>query len=212
MNDLIQGIDVIFKLIPQLKSFTGARRREYFDELLKPLFESFQGVHEFYNELFLATRYKVVDLASDSFSNADGSLTMEQMTILRQLKEDFLKSRARDEFLRDSLRREAQDMFTNVEKPQERRFLASVAYYFLGSEGIAPRDESVDLDVEEIIRRGGITCWNTPSTRIYQAIRDERDLSRLIQLLDESRDSLNQKYMNVRRRFRQVQEEIINKT
>jgi len=53
MSDVIQGIDVISKLIPQLKSFTGARRREYFEKLITPLFDSFQEVHDFYNALIL---------------------------------------------------------------------------------------------------------------------------------------------------------------
>ena len=36
---IVQAIDSIGKLLPFLKSFTGARRREYFDTLLSPLVE-----------------------------------------------------------------------------------------------------------------------------------------------------------------------------
>jgi hypothetical protein len=42
MSDVIQAIDVLAKLIPQLKTFTGARRRDYFDKLINPLFISFR--------------------------------------------------------------------------------------------------------------------------------------------------------------------------
>jgi hypothetical protein len=204
MSDLIQGIDTISKLIPQVKSFTGARRREFFDELLKPLFDSFEEVHGFYNNLNLQTRGSVVELASQD--NGDESLKIEQMTTMRKLKESFLQRRRQDEFLRDALRRDGQGMFTAIKWPEERRFLASVAYYFLGSEGIAPSDEYVDRNVQEVLERGGDRCWDTPSTRLYKAIQDEHSIDRLTQLLDESRNSLNQSYMNVRRHYRQVQQ------
>jgi hypothetical protein len=62
MSDIIQGLDVIFKLVPQLKSIAGLRRREYFERLIHPLFESFQTAHEFYINLILSTRREIVDL------------------------------------------------------------------------------------------------------------------------------------------------------
>jgi hypothetical protein len=65
MSDFIQAIDVITKLLPQLKSFTGARRREYFTALLEPLFASLEQAHDFYNELFLETRQKVIEVGQE---------------------------------------------------------------------------------------------------------------------------------------------------
>jgi hypothetical protein len=209
MSDLIQGLDVIFKLIPQLKSLTGVRRQDCYTKLLTPLFDSFQEVHGFYNTLNLQTRSAVVEVASEVSSNSGEPLKIEQMTTMRKLKEGFMQRRRRDEFLRDALRREAQDIFTRIKWSEERRFLASVSYYFLGSGGIAPSDEYLDRDVQEVIERGGNTCWDTPSTKLYKAIQEEHSPDRVIEFLDESRNSLNQLYMNVRHHYSRVQQEII---
>jgi hypothetical protein len=158
MSDLIQGIDTISKLIPQVKSFTGARRREFLDQFLKPRFDSFEEVHGFYNDLNLQTRSSVAELASEVV-NGDEPLAIEHMAAMRKVKESFLQRRRQDEFLRDALRRDAQGMFIAIKWTEERRFLASVAYYFLGSEGIAPSDEYLDRNVQEVIQRGYPKRW-----------------------------------------------------
>ena len=42
-------LGLIGKLLPQLKSLTGARRREYFERLVKPLFQNLEKVHTAYD-------------------------------------------------------------------------------------------------------------------------------------------------------------------
>jgi hypothetical protein len=56
-------------------------------------------------------------------------------------------------------------MFKIISWPEERRFLASVVYYFLGEGGIAPRDEDLDRDIDAVIDQGGVRYWDTPSIR-----------------------------------------------
>jgi hypothetical protein len=124
MSDLIQGIDVIFKLLPQLKSFTGARRREYFDKLVVPLFDAFENVHEFYNSLILNARREVVRLNSGelrgvlSMLKPSGEpLNVEELSRLRDIMDAFFDKRQKDEHLRDALRREAQAILGGHPKP-----------------------------------------------------------------------------------------------
>src|SRR5258708_21615718 len=155
MSDVIQGLDVITKLLPQLKSFTGARRREYFETLIAPLFDSFEDVQEFYNDLILQTRHKVVELKSTAFSRKDKDFTIEQVASLRAIKEEFLRKRQQDEFLRDAMRQDAKQMFATITWSEERRFLASVAYYFLGRTAIAPSDRDLDRAIGAVIEQGG---------------------------------------------------------
>jgi len=217
MSNMIQGLDLITKLLPQIKSLTGARRREFFDKLIFPLFESFQEVHEFYNELILHTRESVVGLDPTGFTQIlvgrrtkDSSVKLE--AALRRTKDEFIRARRKDEHLRGAIRDDAQQMLAEIAWPEERRFLVSIGHYFLGSTAIAPSDRNLDLDVDAIIMRGGGSRWDTPSSALYERVRREYDPARLIELLDVSRNSLNQHYMNVRHQFKNVQHAIIMKT
>jgi hypothetical protein len=213
VSDLIEAIDVISRLIPKLKSFTGERRREYFEQQVKPLFNSFEEVHEFYNALDLDTRRKIIEIFSDSPLLVSGqNPSREQVTKLEEIKEEFFSQRQKNEHLRDALRQDAQEMFKAISWREERRFLASVVYYFLGCGGIQPQDSDLDRDIKEVIEKGGTTYLDTPSMRLYNSIREEINEEKLLRLLDESRSSLNQMYMNVRRHFRQVQDQIIMRT
>ncbi|PYT70746.1 MAG: hypothetical protein DMG39_14850 [Acidobacteria bacterium] len=187
MSDVIQGIDAILKNIPQLRSFTGATRREYFNRLIVPLFDSFTEVNDFYNSLILETWRGFVEVSSESDIGRDASLNVEQMAMIRRIKEHFMQKRRTDEHLRDALRQDAQDVFTSIQWNEERRFVASVAYYFLGIAGTSPTDEQLDRDIKSVMADGGKKTWATPSTEIYTLIKDEHSPERLIQILDESR-------------------------
>jgi hypothetical protein len=211
---VIKGVDAIFKLIPFLKSWTGARRREYFEKAIVPLHDEVGEVHDFYNELFLGASKKMLDIEVGSISlvGLKPELTLDDFTAIEAAKGDFLKLRMTDEGLRDILRQEAQDMFARIKWKEERRFLASTVYYFLGEGGNDLDDVMIDEDVERVIEEGGVRRWDTPSMRLYLDIRDSRDPVKIREMLDEARNRLNQRYMNVRRHFRRVQHQIIMTT
>jgi hypothetical protein len=217
MSDIIQGLDVITKLLPQIKWLTGARRREFFDKLTSPLFESFQDVHEFCNELILDAREGVVGLCPPGLvlvlarRRAEPSRAKREVA-LRRIMAKYIKTRRKDEHLRDAIRHDAQQMLAGIAWPEERRFLVSIGHYFLDSATLLPNNRSLDHDVDAVIARGGDSRWNTPSMALYETVREEHDPERVIALLDASRNSLNQHYMNVRRQFRNVQRAIIMKT
>ena len=210
----LKALDTISKFIPYLKTFTGERRRDYFDKLLKPLFEAFQDIHEFYNSLFLETRNKCVALMIENtpLLSSEPELSLEALQKLENIKDEFLQLRTKDEALRDSLRQDAKEDLQNIKWLEEQRFLVSLIYYFLGIRGIAPTENTIDYDIRAVIEKGGIPHWETPSTRLYLDIRKSYDLNFIIEKLDESRTDLNQKYMNVRRQFRIVENTILMKT
>jgi len=216
MSEILQAIDLVWKLIPQLKSLTGVRRRECFDKVIAPLFASFEDIHEFYNALFLSTRRDLVDEAfgenNVGWVVTDSELSLKQIASLEKIKKKFVKERERDEYLRDGLRQDAKDVLLSVSWTEERRFLVSIGNYFLGRGGVAPTDHNLDEEVKGLIENGGDSYWDTPSSELYVRIREERDVEKVIELLDKSRNDLNQRYMNVRLRFKQAQLAIISKT
>ena len=108
MSDTIQAIDTILKYLPMLRTLIGTSRREYFNKAVLPMFENFQAVHEFYNELILDVWRKVDDL-SPIILSPNAPLTSEQLATLREIKKDFTEKRRKDEHLRDALRRDAQE-------------------------------------------------------------------------------------------------------
>jgi hypothetical protein len=131
---------------------------------------------------------------------------------LKKIKEKFIRIRRKDEHLRDAIRDDAQELVRGIAWSEERRFLVSIGHYFLDSATVVSSDRSLDWDVDAVIMRGGQSRWRTPTTALYETIREEHDPERLIEFLDASRNSLNQQYMNVRRQFRSVQRAIIMRT
>ena len=210
----LKALDSITKLLPFLKSFTGERRREYFEKLVKPLFESLEDIHDFYNELFLETRKQILLLriTNTPFLSSEPQLSLEALQELEKIKQDFLDSRSKDEALRDSLRYDAQEDYQTIRWLEERRFLTSIVYYFLGIGGISPTDSELDNAIESVIEKGGNSYWPTPSMRLYLDIKESRDPDYIIETLDQARARLNQAYMNVRKQFRRVQNAIVMKT
>ncbi|MDP9051025.1 MAG: hypothetical protein M3O31_09965 [Acidobacteriota bacterium] len=77
---------------------------------------------------------------------------------------------------------------------------------------IGPTDGELDREAAGLIEHGGDKYWDTPSSELYNHIRTENDPERIIETLDETRDSLNLQYMNVRRQFKAVQQAIILNT
>lgn len=214
MELFLKALDLIWKLIPALKSLTGERRRDYFEKVIQPLFESVETVHDFYNELILTARKRVVDVkvvATPFFGN-EFVLTEAGKSELDKLKREFLEARMKDEGLRDDLRNEAQQVFSQIKWPEEKRLLASIVYYFLGTEAIAPTDDELDRDIQDVIDKGGPSHWDTPSIRLYQSIRQSENPEEILDLLDEARHGLNQRHMNIRLHYRRVQHELIMET
>ena len=214
VDTTFKALDLIFKLAPGLKSLTGERRNTYFDRVVQPLFNAVCGVHDGYTALFLEFRRELVGVLCKmtSLLETERTLTAQELEQVTAIKESFLEKRTRDESLRDVLRNEAQFIFQNIKWPEERRFAASVMYYFLGRGGIAPDDATLDCDIKEVIRSGGISAWATPSTALYIQIRESTDLQGIIDQVDEARNDLNQKYMNVRLLYQKVQHHLIMKT
>jgi hypothetical protein len=217
MSDFVQAIDVITKLLPQLKSFTGARRREYFTALICPLFDAFEKVHDFYLALIVDTREGILKIGWGDGAflhmHQEAQLSLEQLASLERLRDAFAQKRQKDEILRDSLRQDAEQMLARVKWAEERRFLASVGDYFLG-EGLPPAltERAVQRQVETLMRRGGDSYWDSPSSELEVELRETTDLRKAIKKLDAMRNKLNQRYMNVRHGFKAVQHEIVERT
>lgn len=217
MSDFVQAIDIITKLLPQLKSFTGARRREYFNTLICPLFDAFEKVHDFYLALIVDTREGILKIGWGAsaflYMRQEARLSLEQLAELERLRDAFAQKRQRDEIVRDSLRQDAEQMLARVQWAEERRFLASIGDYFLG-EDLAPAltKRAVQKQVETLMLRGGDSYWDSPSSELEVELRETTDLRKAIQKLDAMRNRLNQRYMNVRHGFKSVQHEIIKRT
>jgi hypothetical protein len=214
MDPLLKALDLVWKLIPLVKTWTGERRRNYFDQIIRPLFESFETVHELYNELFLSTGRKLTDVRVRAmpFVGSEPILTEADTLKLDNIKREFLEKRKADEWLRDALRNEAQELFGKIHWPEERRLLASIMYYFIGRGAIAPSDEDLDQDIQGVIAVGGVSRWDTPSMWLYLQIREKQRPDEIMKLLDDERNNLNQKHMNVRILYRRVQHELAMKT
>jgi hypothetical protein len=209
-----KALDTIIKLLPYLKSFTGERRKDYFDKLLKPLYEAVEDVHDFYNDLFLGTRKKLIDLKVKqiSFFSSDPEYSIDALKELEKIKTEFLDLRREDEILRYGLRQDAQEDFTKIQWIEEKRCLTSIIYYFLGEGSITPEDSDIDSDIEEVDQQGGIRYWNTPSISLYHDIQNLKDPEEILQKIDDARNELNQRFMNIRKQYRKVQNVLVLKT
>jgi hypothetical protein len=131
---------------------------------------------------------------------------------LEEIKTEFLNLRRKDEGLRDSLRQDAQEDFTRIQWVEEKRCLTSIIYYFLGEGGIAPDDTDLDNEIEEVIQQGGTRYWDTPSIRLYLDIQDSRNPEEIVEKIDDAREKLNQRYMNIRKQHRRVQNVLVLET
>jgi hypothetical protein len=157
-----------------------------------------------------------VDVATEGYgilaTRHHSEFSLEQLVSLEKIKASFFNQRRKDEHLRDFLRRDAKQMLRGITWTEERRFLASIENYFLGRGGIGLTDGELDREVAGLIEHGRDSYWDTPSSELYNHIRTENDPDRIIEILDETKNSLNQHYMNVRRQFKAVQEAIILNT
>lgn len=210
MVDELKAIELIFKLIPQLKSLTGARRREYFDKTITQLFAHLTETHDFYVSIMIEARESI--LAASRDAALGGKTEVELQQEFAKIIERFLHRRMKDEGLRDSLRQEAQEIFAELKWTEERRFVVLVMYYFLDIGGVAPSGRNLDDAVANVVERGGLTKWPTPSIRLYLDLRKCVDKQGLLDLLDSARDSLNQRYMNARLAYKALERAIVQQT
>lgn len=213
MSELIPGVALIWKLISKIPSWTGERRQQYFSEVIEPCFRALEQVQETYNKLNLDCRNQIVDLSvvvqEAGQLGHSSTLSIRQKSHLQKIKREFIRKRQQDEYLRDGLRHDARQIFNSINWTEERRFLAAVAYYFLTSRRIVPRDQDLDRDIEGIMTYGGDRRWDTPSTALYFEIENEVDLDKLLEILDSARNALNQRFVYVREHFNRIQNNVL---
>lgn len=205
-------VDFIVGSLPVMKSLTGARRRDRFDQLLAPLVDKLELVHHFYTELYMDTRRRLSDLSRQTslqYPPLPGELVEAELEAIRS---DFFTARATDESLRLALRRDAQIDLVHTKWPEERRLLVVIAFYFLRPGWVVADDESLDREAQEAELRGGEKVWDSPSSRLYDQLRATNEPALLIDVLDRAQDELNRNFADVRRHFRYVQNAVLNKT
>jgi hypothetical protein len=205
---LAEAIGFIAKLLPQLKSLTGARRREYFDRLLAPLYQNMEKVQAEYDRLFLATKESAITLESKMARVAEDDWKAE----LKVIVENFRRERQTDEGLRDSVRAHAQDSLAAIPWAQERRFYLAVSYYFLRAWSTPLDDERLDIEAKGLIEHGGRDQWPTPSTRLYRALQYATSPREAVELLDDARTDLLERWTQVTARYRDVLTALVMET
>jgi hypothetical protein len=135
----------LIELLPGIIAAKAEKRQQFFKNQIRPIFDSLEQIHKFYNELILETRSRVAEIHSDTYLLSD-----ERRSKLNEVKGEFLRRREQDEYLRDVLRQDAQQIFAAIAWPEERRFLASIVRYFLDDSrhGIPRTNKEVDSDIQ----------------------------------------------------------------
>lgn len=205
---LSEALGFIGKLIPQLKSLTGARRREYFDRLLTPLYQSLEKIQAEYDSLFLSTKEAAVALESRLANLSEEEWKAE----LKSIVETFRRQRQTDESLRDSVRQNAQESLSAIQWPEERRFYLAVSHYFLRAWATPLDDDRLDREAKALIERGGRDVWPTPSTWLYADLQHAPTPSHAIELLDSARTDLTERWIQVTARYRAVLTALVMET
>jgi hypothetical protein len=140
MSLIEKPAEVIGSLVLRLITIQYRRRRERFSEILEPLFEQFQKIHEHYTKLLdkyesslPVSRHETDDgierVVSEEGEVRRMSRSEERQAIAEIIKEAKLSSTV-TEPIRKLFRANSADLLSNVRDEEERRFLFCLLAYF----------------------------------------------------------------------------------
>jgi len=107
------------------------------------------------------------------------------------------------------LRVDSQALALSVDIPEMRRYLISICDYFVldDERGAMYIGGARDAFIESLIRKGGLSAYNTPTTKFVNDIKRKRRLDSAVTALNEMIDILNRKYVSVEIAFQQVKDQ-----
>jgi hypothetical protein len=218
MPEYTTPIMALYQLISRLLGIKAERRKNLFDELLKPLFDKFMEVNKDYVDTFRDT-LRNIPLAHSGIRQGEWFVgdkdfregSPEFSDHLQSLKRTFLEKREEREAIRNLVRHDAHKILAAVKQTEERQFLLSLIDYFIGDNErpYLPDANYYDALLERIQELGGTMALRTPSSELANKISDVQDPNELRELFRDALASLNQRFVNVCSEFTRLHLAII---
>jgi hypothetical protein len=203
---IVAPIKAFVDLLVKLLGAGPRRRKARFDELIRPLHDSFQEVHADYSSLLRQFERRLPVKARDeewlTFGHHAPIYEPEAKEIMRSEIRELEKNREEREGVRDCLRNNAHVVLAAIEGAEERRYLYSLLVYFLPDDHRPHRDdEALDMEIRIILEKGGISAMNTPTSRLLGEIIGVSDPEAVRSAAQRSIDRLNQRCSDVLRAY-----------
>ncbi|HEX4960417.1 MAG TPA: hypothetical protein VF173_06235 [Thermoanaerobaculia bacterium] len=203
---LVAPIKAFVDLLTKLLGAEPKRRKARFDELVRPLHDSFQEVHADYSTLLRQFERRLPLKAGDEewlvFDRDVPVYEPEAIEITRSVTQEFAKKREDLEGIRDYLRGSAHVVLAEATDAEERRYLYSLLVYFLPDDHRPHQDdEALDREIRAILEMGGESAMNTPTSRLLREIRGVTDPEEVRSAVQRSIDRLNQRCSDVLRTY-----------
>ena len=204
----IASVNGIIKLLEKLLGAHQVRREQRFDRLIRPLHDRFQEVHLDYADVFKNFKGGLPREIPEKLRTSDMELISERkkLTMINRAIKDYHKAREQQESIRDVLRQEAREILMILENTNEQRYVYSlIAYFHENAYGDPQATESLDFNIELILKIGGDAVMETPSTRLLREINGLNDGNAIAQKVDYALSELNQRFSDVCRSYVRLQ-------
>jgi hypothetical protein len=183
MSSIAVGLSEIAKLMMTLGMYRKEKRRIKFEKVYDPIFTEFMAIHSDYVDLINAAIRVLgfIEIYPDKYP--------EQETRNRLLSL-FEEKRKNYEGVRTKIRSESKTYIEMAKTCEERYFLYSVLCYFLAHDLPFKTRDDMESGVNLLLKYDHHTVFRTPSTRVFQKLKDESDRSKLVKYLLGERDGL----------------------
>ena len=180
IEELTLELTLLYKLINNLLTRKGQRRREVFTSLLSPIYDRFVSIHLGYRDLFtetmdqlpvLMTRKRWKTKQGDVYELDDHRIK----AIIEETKEIFFTDRKKEQHIRDWLRRDSQSLLLCVKQREEKRFLYLLVNYFMRDRMDDKNPVWLDSQIARIEKEGGFIYFSSPSLELGYRLKSAKD-------------------------------------
>jgi hypothetical protein len=217
LSTTVSVVKALTDLLGRLVDAPVKRRRMRFEEFFRPLHDQFQEVHVDYSAMLRSLERGLPFRDEDGYLTApDSSGTISELeaaAIVDQKKKAFRAAREAREGVRDWLRNNAQAILGHVSEEPERRYLYALLVYFLSDDHTDfPDDSSLELRISSILRSGGLSAMNTPTSTLARQIRGYLDGNQVRDATLAAIHRLNQRCSDVVKAYVSLNAAVIQST
>ena len=205
-KNILNSASDLISLFQNFSHFQNQDKKERFLNLVKPIHNKFQEVHEDYYAMFTNLKQSLpVEINNGIYSvpKKTNHLTERKaVEFAKKLIRNFETERSIKIGTRDWIRNNSQAIFTNLNNYKEQRYFHSLAMYFLDAQFVKnPEKYIVEANVESLIKRGGNAVFDTPSFKLLKDLESLENIAQINEYLDHEIVRLGERCREVLRSY-----------
>lgn len=199
----IESLRKLLSALPNVPTTIPGRHGRLFNDYVAPTYDLMREIHIDYISIFKDAISEVERpfLEIDP-EERNGNLKQQ----LHEMADAIWKRRKIYEKTRNLLRAQCEAYISSIEIQEFKRYFVTVCEYFIydDDKGSIKTNTYMDFTIESLIRKGGLSTYDTPTTKFLKNIKSADSLDEAVGNINIILERMNRKYVSIMIAYQQV--------